>query len=159
MGIPHMGIFESPCPFPYGNHHIETVIPVWKTFPYGDNYLNPQMSKNSIQKRVSDWTVPVWKRGPVYTGIPIKKRVSIQYTSSYGKGIDGDTPFPYREFLWFPIWKCRTQFLGKKMGKMLFNAWLRGLPKLQSPFPYGESPYGNGQGDFNIPIWGIPISK
>ena len=28
-----------------------------------------------------------------------------------------------------------------------------------SPFPYGESPYGNGQGDSNIPIWGIPVSK
>jgi len=50
----HMGIFESPCPFPYGNHQMETVIPVWKTLPYGDFYLNPQMGTNSIRKRVSD---------------------------------------------------------------------------------------------------------
>jgi hypothetical protein len=48
------GKFESPCPFPYGNHQMETVIPVWKTFPYGDFYLNPQMGMNSIRKRVSD---------------------------------------------------------------------------------------------------------
>jgi hypothetical protein len=48
MGIPHMGIFESPCPFKYGNHHMEMVIPEWKTFPYGDFFLNPQMGTNSI---------------------------------------------------------------------------------------------------------------
>jgi hypothetical protein len=38
-----MGIFESPCPFPYGNHQMEMVILIWETFPYGDFYLNPQM--------------------------------------------------------------------------------------------------------------------
>ena len=43
-----MGIFESPCPFLYGNHHMEMVIPVWNTFPYGDFYLNPQMGTNSL---------------------------------------------------------------------------------------------------------------
>jgi hypothetical protein len=32
-------------------------------------------------------------------------------------------------------------------------------PKIRSPFPYGESPYGNGQGESNIPIWGVPVSK
>ncbi len=48
MGNPHMGIFESPCPFWHGNQHMETVIPVWKTFPYGDFYLNPQMGTDSI---------------------------------------------------------------------------------------------------------------
>jgi hypothetical protein len=60
-----MGIFKSPRPFPYRDHHMETVIPLWKIFPYGDFYLNPQMETNSIWKWVSDWTVPVWKRVPV----------------------------------------------------------------------------------------------
>ena len=65
MGSPHMGIFKSPCPFLYRDHHMETVIPLWKIFPYGDFYLNPQMETNSIWKRVSDWTLPIWKWVPV----------------------------------------------------------------------------------------------
>ena len=65
MGNPHMGIFKSPRPFLYRDHHMDTVIPLWKIFPYGDFYLNPQMETNSIWKRVSDWTVPVWKRVPI----------------------------------------------------------------------------------------------
>ncbi len=43
MGSPHMGIFKSPRPFPYRDHHMETVILLWKIFPYGDFYLNPHV--------------------------------------------------------------------------------------------------------------------
>ncbi len=54
MGSPHMVFFLSPCPFLYGDHHTETVIPLWKIFSYGDFYLNPQIGTNSISIRVSD---------------------------------------------------------------------------------------------------------
>ncbi len=48
------GNLLSPCPFLYGDHHMETVIPLWKIFPYGDFYLNPQIGTNSICIQVSD---------------------------------------------------------------------------------------------------------
>ncbi len=37
---------------------METAIPMWKTFPYGDFFLNPQMGTKSVWKWVSDWTGP-----------------------------------------------------------------------------------------------------
>ena len=94
-GTPHMGIFEPPCPFLYGNHHVETVIPKWKTFPYGDFYLNPQMGMNSIQKRVSDWTVPIRKWGPVsIQGSPFRNWYPFHLLPHTEMGIEGETPFP-----------------------------------------------------------------
>jgi hypothetical protein len=115
-----MGIFESPCPFPYGNHQMETVIPIWKTFPYGDFYLNPQMGMNSIRKRVSDWTVPVRKRGPVsIRGSPYRNGYPFHLLPHMETGIHPFhmgmflSPFPYgyhhmetgNRFIQLPIWE------------------------------------------------------
>jgi hypothetical protein len=40
---------------------METAIPIWKTYPYGDIFLNPQMGTNSVWERVSDGTSPRMK--------------------------------------------------------------------------------------------------
>jgi hypothetical protein len=180
-----MGIFESPCPFPYGNHQMETVIPIWKTFPYGDFYLNPQMGMNTIRKRVSDWTVPVRKRGPVsIRGSPYRNGYLFHLLPHMETGIHPFhmgmflSPFQYGDhhmetgnrFIQIPIWKRGStyygngdfqenfDFLSKIWGKILSCVTWRS-PKIRSPFPYGESPYGNGQGESNIPIWGVPVSE
>ena len=135
-GIPHMGIFESPCPFPYGNHQMETVIPIWKTFPYGDFYLNPQMGMNSIRKRVSDWTVPVRKRGPVsIRGSPYRNGYPFHLLPHMETGIHPFhmgmflSPFPYGDhhmetgnrFIQLPVWKQ-----GSPNGNWDFQASARG---------------------------------
>ena len=49
--------------FPYGDPHMETVNPNANVFSFGDFFLNPQMVMDTVWKRVSDWTVPIWKRG------------------------------------------------------------------------------------------------
>ena len=147
-GIPHMGIFESPCPFLYGNHQMETVIPIWKTLPYGDFYLNPQMGMNSIWKRVSDWTVPVRKRGPVsIRGFPYRNGYPFHLLPHMETGIRP-----------FHMGMCKSPFpYGNHHMETVCVTWRS--PKIRSPFPYGESPYGNGQGESNIPIWGVPVSE
>jgi hypothetical protein len=45
--------------------------------------------------------------------------------------------------------------IGCKNGCSSMRDWR--LPKIRSPFPYGESPYGNGQGESNIRIWDSPF--
>ena len=134
MGIPHMGIFESPCPFPYGNHHMETVIPVWKTFPYGDFYLNPQMGMNSIRKRVSDWTVPVRKRG------------SIPFASPYGnRDRRSDS---------ISIWLCVYPHF-----HMVITMWKRGAMSSGSLYGNGDSPFPYGDVSIPVSIWRSPYGN
>jgi hypothetical protein len=54
-------------------------------FSFGDLFLNPQMSMDTVWKRVSDCTLPVWKRGCVHPrfhmGIPIWKRGDVSFDS------------------------------------------------------------------------------
>jgi hypothetical protein len=40
--------------FLYGDHHMETAIPIWKTLPYGYFFLNSKMGMNSVWEWVSD---------------------------------------------------------------------------------------------------------
>jgi len=70
MGSPQMGLFLSPSPFPYGEYHMETVIPNGNLFSYGDFFLNSQMVRDTIWKWVRDWIVPIWKPGMCQSPFP-----------------------------------------------------------------------------------------
>jgi hypothetical protein len=152
-----MGICKSPHPFRYRDHHMEMVIPLWKIFPYGDFYLNPQMETNSIWKRVSDWTVPVWKQLPVsIRGSQYRKKEPCHQTPHMEMGLAHFhmgmclTPFPYDDrhmemgtcFIVLPIWKR-----GFPYGN-------RDLPGMRlSPFPYGDRRMETGSCFIGFPLW------
>ena len=53
----------------------------------------------------------------------------------------------------------KSQSLSQNLGEDALQSVTWRLPNEHSPFPYGESPYGNGQGDSDIPIWRIPVSQ
>jgi len=76
-------------------------------------------------------------------------------------GIDGDTPFPYGDVLWFPTYgnAGKSQFLRKKNGKDALQCVTQRSAKTTVTISIRGVTNGNGQGDFNIPIWGIPISE
>ena len=166
-----MGIFESPCPFPYGNHHMETVIPIWKTFSYGDFYLNPQMGMNSIRKRVSDWTVPVRKRGPdSIRGSPYRNGYPFHLLSHMETGIHPFhmgmflSPFPYGDhhmetgsrFIQLPIWKRGFPYgNGDWAGKLQFPVQILGKDTLQCVTWSLEV----AKNTLPISIWGVPVRK
>ena len=129
MGIPHMVIFFGDSAFPYGDPRMEIGIPKWKSLPYGDFLVNPQMETNSIWKRVSDWKIPIWKWVPI----------SIQ-----------GSPFPYGDCLTsIPVWKRGFPisiwgFMYPHF-HMVIPVSIWGLLHLQplygngdSPFPYGD---------------------
>jgi hypothetical protein len=66
-----MVIFKTTCPFPYGDLHMERVNLKWKTFPFGDFSLNPQMGTETILELVSDRTVLVWKQAGGFVNSPL----------------------------------------------------------------------------------------
>ena len=109
-------------------------------FPYGNHHM--ETGNRFIQ-------LPIWKGG-----------------SPYGNGdFQGmcKSPFPYGDHHMeaenrFTKERENLDFLSKIWGKILQCVTWRS-PKIGSPFPYGESPYGNGQGESNIPIWGVPVSE
>ena len=152
-----MVIFLSPCPFLYGDHHMETVIPLWKIFPYGDFYLNPQIETNSTWKRVSDWTIPVWKRVPISiwwspyrNGEPCHQAPHMEIgLACFHMGICL-SPFPYGDhhmetgtcFIVLPIWKW---------GFPYGNGDLQGM--CLSPFPHGDRRMETGSCFIGFPIW------
>ena len=53
----------------------------------------------------------------------------------------------------------KSQSLSQNLGEDALQRVTWRSPNEHSPFPYVESPYGNGHGDSDIHIWGIPVSK
>ncbi len=138
-------------------------VPVWKW----------AISWNQFQNGISDGSPfgdPNMDTGSLMFWIPFP------YTGIFCK------PFPFGDphmemgsrLFWIPIWKWQftipiwgfTVSCFLQMQKQQFlsrwcasTAWLNGRPKLQSPFPHGDSPFGNGMGDLTFFIWGVPIPK
>ena len=70
---------------------------------------------------------------------------------------NGDSSFPYGDVAQTRAGK--SQSLSQNLGDDALQRVTWRSPNEHTPFPYGDSPYGNGQGDLDIPIWGIPVSE
>ena len=155
--------FGNGDPFLYGDPHIEMGIrsicfPIWKRgftlSIWGCFYLRFHMA------------ITIWKRG------------TVSFSSLYGNrdhhmemGISKGCVNP-RFHMAITICKQRDganngnaqrfesiTITKENLGEDTLQCVTWRSPKICSPFPYGESPYGNGQRESNIPIWGVPVSE
>ena len=167
---------------PYGKHShmvIFTSIPKWAQTLFGNRLVTePSPFGNRdpflcgdphIEMGICSICFPIWKRGS-------KERLHFHMGMCL-------SPFPYgnhhmetgSRVIGLPIWKrgftlsiwgCfyprfhmvrKSWFPVQNLGEDALQCVTWRLPKMRSPFLYGEPPYGNGQGESDIPIWGVPV--
>ncbi len=112
---------------------MESAVPIWKTFPYGDFFLNSQMGMNSVWEWLVTEPFPIWKRGCVnprfHMGISVWKQGAISFD-----------PHMETRTLHFHMGICHSPFPC-------------GDPHMWSPYENGLFPFPYGDVSIPVSIW------
>ena len=157
-----MGISKSPCPFPYS----------YSPYPYGNGDCSFGRPLSHALKRIFPffcWEIDIF----------LRFHMGNQRTSPYGNGNSHQFPFPYGEangtytrfYMGIPIEtgsRFRTGTIQSLTRFGIEFVPIRGIDvkitiwecfHMRNTISIWWLPYGNRQGDSNIPIWGIPVSE